>query len=157
MKHPIGLVIGRFQPFHKGHVYLIREALKIADKLIISIGSTNVHDENNPWRFSQIKRMIRLFITNEHLQNKIISIVAIPDYPSDDVWLKETLKKVGKFDVVIGNNDWVKRIFENTTIPVKKVKHYKRGLYEGYKIRELMRNKKKWQDRVPNYIIKLLF
>lgn len=153
-KYHTGLIIGRFQPFHKGHAYLVCEALKTADKLIIGIGSTNVHNENNPWRFSQVKNMIKTFLINENLQDKIISIVPIPDHPDDNVWLKETLKRAGKFDVVIGNNYWVKGIFENAGIPVITVKHYKRGLYEGYKIRELIRNKKKWQDRVPILIRK---
>lgn len=153
----MGLVIGRFQPFHKGHVYLIHEALKIAEKLIIGIGSTNIHDFNNPWRFSQVKRMVKTFLIKEKLQNKVVNIVSLPDNPSDDIWLKEVFKKAGTFDVVIGNNDWVKGIFEHAGISVVTVNHYKRGLYEGYKIRSLMRQKKKWENRVPEYIVKQLF
>ncbi len=152
-KYSIGLVIGRFQPFHKGHVYLIHEALKIAEKLIIGIGSTNIHDLNNPWRFSQVKRMIKTFLIEENLQSKVVNVVSFSDNPSDNVWFKEVFKKAGTFDVVIGNNDWVKGIFENAGIPIVTIKHYKRGLYEGYKIRSLIRKKKKWENRVPNYLI----
>lgn len=155
-KQAIGLVIGRFQPFHKGHAYLVHNALQITDKLIIGVGSTNVHDQNNPWRFNQVKKMIRIFLINENLQRKVISIVSIPDHSSDDIWLKEVFKKAGTFDVVIGNNNWVKRIFKNAHIPVVTVKHFKRGLYEGYKIRQLMRQKKKWQDRVPISVRRIL-
>lgn len=39
MEHKIGLLCGRFQPVHRGHIELIREALKHCDHLIIAIGS----------------------------------------------------------------------------------------------------------------------
>ncbi|MDP6459455.1 MAG: adenylyltransferase/cytidyltransferase family protein, partial [Candidatus Hydrothermarchaeota archaeon] len=37
-----GLLIGRFQPFHKGHVYVVKKVLKGVDELIICIGSAQL-------------------------------------------------------------------------------------------------------------------
>ena len=34
-----GLMVGRFQPFHKGHLFLVRQILQDCDELIIAIGS----------------------------------------------------------------------------------------------------------------------
>jgi len=34
------LIIGRFQPFHLGHLLLIKEAAKEADIIVIGIGSS---------------------------------------------------------------------------------------------------------------------
>jgi len=46
-----GLIIGRFQPFHKGHLHAIEHALKEVDELIIAVGSSQyVNTEDNPWR-----------------------------------------------------------------------------------------------------------
>ena len=45
------LIVGRFQPFHKGHLFLIKKALEKANKIIIGIGSANIIDENNPIDF----------------------------------------------------------------------------------------------------------
>ena len=39
-KHEVGLYIGRFQPFHKGHKSIVESALKQCDRLIIGIGSS---------------------------------------------------------------------------------------------------------------------
>lgn len=155
-KYKIGLVIGRFQPFHYGHAYLLHKALAIADKIIIGIGSSNIKNSDNPWNYQKRRKMLELFIQKEKLESKINSIISLPDDPDDNVWLKETLKKTGSIDVVIGNNDWVEGIFKAARIPVAKVNHYKRFLFEGYKIRRLMQSGKKWENRVPAYIIPLI-
>lgn len=152
-KYKIGLVIGRFQPFHKGHQYLIDEALKIAEKIVIAIGSSNIKDSNNPWSYQKRKKMLEMFVEKEGIADKVVSIVSLPDHPSDDVWLSKTLKKTGRVDIVIGNNDWVKGIFENVGTPVITISHYRRRTLEGYKIRKLMRKQKKWERRVPSYLV----
>ena len=76
--------------------------------------------------------------------------------PDDREWLQKVLQKAGKFDVVIGDNEWVNNIFENAGYKVLRIGHHKRELYEGKKIRGLMKDKKKWQDRIPSYITDLI-
>ena len=34
-----GIVLGRFQPFHNGHAYLVEEAIALFGKVTIAIGS----------------------------------------------------------------------------------------------------------------------
>ncbi|MEM2947357.1 MAG: adenylyltransferase/cytidyltransferase family protein, partial [Candidatus Bathyarchaeia archaeon] len=34
-----GLFVGRFQPFHKGHLSVIEDILKEVDELVIVVGS----------------------------------------------------------------------------------------------------------------------
>ena len=41
-KYRRGLLIGRFQPFHKGHRYLLLECAKLAEKLIILIQNSKL-------------------------------------------------------------------------------------------------------------------
>lgn len=53
---PVGLIVGRFQVFHKGHEYIIRSALDICNTVLIYINF--VQEENtqkNP--FSYTKRL----------------------------------------------------------------------------------------------------
>ena len=40
-KYKTGLVLGRFQTFHKGHEYIINKALEICDKVLVFIGSSD--------------------------------------------------------------------------------------------------------------------
>lgn len=151
-----GLVIGRFQPLHNGHIFLIERALERCDELVIGIGSSNITDQNNPFSFPIRKKMIELFVKDQNLQRRIIKIVDIPDHPSDDEWLKITRNKVGEFDVSFGDNDWVNGIFESAGITVIRTGFHNRIELEGWKIRELMKDGKEWRDRVPHYISALI-
>lgn len=154
--YKIGLVIGRFQPFHKGHAYLIKKSLDIAEKIIIGIGSANVTDENNPYILEKRKEMVRTFVKEEGIGDKVLKIIPSNDDPSDDVWLEQMLKEAPNIDIVIGNNDWVNGIFKKAGFEVMHVPYYKRELYEGWRIRKLMKEGKNWKNRVPSYIISIL-
>lgn len=53
---PIGLIVGRFQVFHKGHEYMIRTALDICDTVLVFIGSAQEENtQKNP--FSYMRRL----------------------------------------------------------------------------------------------------
>jgi len=147
------LVIGRFQPFHNGHRYLLLKALEYADKIVIGLGSSNRRDDDNPFTYKQRIAMLHEFINQEKIEDKIVKIVPIPDVPDDKEWLNLTLQKAGEFDVSIGNNSWVSGIFKEGKIPVKNIPFYKRYILEGQKIRKLLRNGKKWENRVPGYLV----
>lgn len=157
IKFARGLVIGRFQPFHNGHAYLIKKALEYAQTLTIGIGITAKVAEDDPLSYEIRKKMLQKFLQKEHLDDKVKTITPIFDYPSDKVWLDEVLKKVGKVDLIIGNNDWVNGIFQSINIPIQKVPYYKRFLFEGKKIRQLVKQGKSWQNRVPKYLIDTIF
>jgi nicotinamide-nucleotide adenylyltransferase len=142
MNYQTGLIIGRFQPFHKGHLFVVREALKQVEMVIIGIGSTNSKDkENNPFSVEQVRNSIQQVAKQEGWEDRIVQIFDIPDIPSDDVWLQDVLSRVQKFDVVISNNDWVTGIFRDAGYPIIELPFYKRHIYEGKKIRAEMRKK----------------
>lgn len=155
-KYKLGLVIGRFQPFHLGHQYLIEQALKHADKIIIGIGSSNIEDENNPYKIGLREEFIKEFLKQEGLANRVTKLVYIPDVPDDDEWYKIANKLTGKVDVVVGDNSWVNGIYNAHNIPVIEIGHHKRHILEGKKIRHQMKNSKPWKSRVPTYLHKLM-
>ncbi len=70
--------IGRFQPFHLGHMQCVVEALKNAEKLIIMIGSINqAPSVRNPWSFEQRQQMIVESLSDSQLPR--IIFVGIED------------------------------------------------------------------------------
>lgn len=152
MKYKVALIIGRFQPFHLGHLYLLKKAVAIADKIIIGIGSASILDENNPLDFDIRKKIIKAVFYKEKIEEKLIKIVALEDFFDDKKWLNNIKKKVGRFDLVISNNEWTYSIMENAGHRTKKISYYKRNLYEGWRIRKLIKERKKWQDRIPEYL-----
>lgn len=156
MKYKTGLLIGRFQPFHKGHLYLLHKARKMFHTLIIGVGSVNKRDLANPFSYTMRKEMIQLVLQKEHLTKFVEKIISLEDDPDDLIWLKNTLVKTGNIDVVLGNNEWVNGIFENAGYSVIRLPFYKRDLYEGIQIRELMNKGEKWDDRVPEYLKEII-
>ena len=58
--------IGRFQPFHDGHLDVVKKAFKIAKRLIIVIGSANqARNIKNPWTDVERMEMIRKVLLEE--------------------------------------------------------------------------------------------
>ena len=53
------LFIGRFQPFHNGHLKVIKHLSTTYEEIIIGIGSSQYHNESeNPFTADERKKMI---------------------------------------------------------------------------------------------------
>lgn len=135
----MAVIIGRFQPFHLGHLYLIKYATSKATKIVIFIGSSNVTNVNNPFSYKKRKKMIEQTLLEHNLSKKVISIIPIKDYPSDTLWLRKVLQKCKHIDVIIGHNSWVNNLFIEKGYEVIIPPFYKRNIYSGTKIRKNLR------------------
>lgn len=135
MQYRTGLVLGRFQPIHRGHIYLMQKALEQCEAIVIVVGSTNVTDEKNPFGYDRRRKMILGALAKFKLSERVKDIVAIPDNPSDDAWVSAIRESVGQFDVVFGNNEWPNKIFEDAGYTVIRVPYHNRAKYEGSAIR----------------------
>lgn len=90
-KQKIGIILGRFQPPHPGHLYLIGQALKENDKVIIAIGSAGNADPLDAKRRRQI---LSEKISSRYPKNKF-EIVEIDDIDRPiEVWVKYLKKKL---------------------------------------------------------------
>lgn len=59
-KHDMAVFIGRFQPFHLGHLEVIKQGLKQANHVVVLVGSArSPRCHRNPFTFSERKEMIR--------------------------------------------------------------------------------------------------
>lgn len=142
MQYKVGFVLGRFQPFHRGHRYLIEKALEQCESVIVGVGSANVVDEKNPFSFEERKNQITESLKKQDYFLRIDSIIPLDDNPDDGIWLEEMLQKIGNIEVVFGNNEWPNEIFEKAGFKVVRVPLYKRSIYEGTKIRAKLKLKK---------------
>ena len=60
------IYIGRFQPLHQGHLRTIGQALELAAKLIIIVGSARQsRSYENPWSFAEREQLIRACLPAE--------------------------------------------------------------------------------------------
>ena len=120
-----GLFIGRFQPFHKGHLNDVKTALKEVDELIIAIGSSQESNtKKNPFSADKRKNMIELALKKENITN--YKIFNVPDFNNDVKWLGFIKNNLPQFDVVFisdKNTDgerWVELCLKDK-FPIKKI------------------------------------
>jgi len=101
------LFIGRFQPFHQGHLDAIKQISE--SEVIIGIGSSQYSGtKDNPYSFVERKAMIEKFLKNKTKYK----IIAIPDIHDEANWVNHVEKIVGKFDVVYTGNKIVAKLFK---------------------------------------------
>lgn len=78
-KYDLGIVIGRFQPFHKGHKHLIDSALKKCRRVLVLIGSANkAISAKNPFTYEERKRMI------SHSYLPTVCLNSLPNLESEE-------------------------------------------------------------------------
>ena len=76
---PTALLIGRYQPFHKGHKTLVAEAIKRTGQCCIALRDVGGIDEKNPYDFEQVKANIHAACVEFGNKIKVIEIPNIMD------------------------------------------------------------------------------
>jgi len=143
-----GLLIGRFQPFHLGHLDAVLFGLSRVENLFICIGSSNKSNERkNPFSAEERREMITLSI--EPSITDRIKIFDIPDVGDHEKWTFEIDKIVPKYDVIFTNDEFTKTLFEKRKISVISVVLKDREKFSGTNIRNLIIEDKNWRDLVP--------
>lgn len=86
--------IGRFQPFHNGHLAVIRTALQSSKHVIILCGSAHQpRNLRNPWRFDEREAMIRACFSEA--ENKRLLIAPLMDVLYNDaLWVRNVQETV---------------------------------------------------------------
>ena len=75
------MFIGRWQPLHKGHLWLINERLKEGKNIWLAIRDVKP-DEKNPWTAQEIEKMIYEGELKELIIDGRIIVSIIPDIES---------------------------------------------------------------------------
>ena len=150
-----GLLIGRFQPFHLGHLDAVLFGLSRTENLFIGIGSSNKSNESrNPFSAKERREMIISSI--EPSMAERIKIFDIPDVGDHEKWAFEIDKIVPKHDVVFTNDEFTQTLFEKREMNVVPVVLKDREKFSGTNIRKLIADDKNWQDLVPRGTKKVL-
>jgi bifunctional NMN adenylyltransferase/nudix hydrolase len=104
-EYQFGIYIGRFQPFHWGHLQTLKLALDTAAEIILILGSHRVASNiRNPWSSEERIEMIRSCLNAEDLSR--IHFLPIRDWLySDNLWLAAVQQQV--FEITQGSSSVV--------------------------------------------------
>ncbi len=148
-----GLYVGRFQPFHLGHLGAIKTALKEIDELVIVIGSAQYsHKMNNPFTAGERLVMIRHALVEAKLNSSRLWIVPVPDVHLHMLWVSALEGYTPKFNVVFSNEPLTRRLFMESGYEVKNIEFYDRKVYISTLIREKMLQGNSWMEFVPKSV-----
>ncbi|MFW9948572.1 MAG: nicotinamide-nucleotide adenylyltransferase, partial [Candidatus Thorarchaeota archaeon] len=143
-KKEIALFVGRFQPLHHGHIYILTKILKQYKKLKIGIGSSQLSKiKSNPFTYKERLNFISSALNKRGINPDRVEIFPIPDIFNANRWVDHVISIVGEFDTIFSNSDWVRQLFQNKGITVgQKIEIFKKK-YNGSNVRKLISKENK--------------
>jgi nicotinamide-nucleotide adenylyltransferase len=148
-----GLYVGRFQPFHLGHLEAIKDVLNEVDELVIVIGSAQYsHNIHNPFTAGERLVMIRRALQEAEVDYSRLWIVPVPDVHLHMLWVSALEGYTPRFNIVYSNEPLTRRLFTEAGYDVKSIRFYQRKLYTSTLVRGKMLNGENWAKLVPKSV-----
>lgn len=151
------LFIGRFQPFHNGHLHAVQEILQKHKIVIIGIGSAEESNTpENPWTASERMVMIKAALDEKKIPAERYWIVPVRNINNYAVWVQHVTTLVPPFQRMYSGSPIVQALFKkdgrfkcHTVKMVEKI--------SGTRIREYIRkNNPVWQKMVPKSVYEVV-
>jgi nicotinamide-nucleotide adenylyltransferase len=151
------LLVGRFQPFHHGHLSVVREirTTRPSEDLLLGIGSAQAaYTWKNPFTAGERGEMIELALREAEIGG--VRTVPIPDIDRHSLWVRYVESMVPPFARVYTNNPLTRLLFEQARYTVESPRLVDRGRLEGEAIRELLATGGDWKSHVPPAVVRYL-
>jgi nicotinamide-nucleotide adenylyltransferase len=120
------LFIGRFQPFHLGHLDGLKQILanREISQVIIAIGSAETDfTPQNPLTTSERWQLIAATLEENQIKKDQYTITAVRDIHRYSLWPHHLIKLLPPFDFVFSGSQLVRMLFQKHT--TKKVQELK--------------------------------
>ena len=148
-----GLYVGRFQPFHSGHLEAIQYVLKEVTELVVVIGSAQYsHNIKDPFTAGERLVMVRRALKEAAVDYSRLWIVPVPDVHLHMLWVSALEGYTPHFDVVYSNEPLTTRLFIEAGYQVKNIPFFQRKVYTSTLVREKMLSGEKWTELVPKSV-----
>lgn len=152
-----GLFVGRFQPFHKGHLATVRFALGKVDQLVIVVGSAQKsHEPRNPFTAGERIRMIKESLDSDKIDAGRILIIPVPDVDVHSLWTRQVDMLVPKYDVVFANDPFTLMLFRERGVKTVEAPLVERSEMQATEVRRKMATGEKWESLVPAPVARII-
>jgi nicotinamide-nucleotide adenylyltransferase len=152
-----GLYVGRFQPFHLGHLEATKKILDEVEELVIVIGSAQYsHKEENPFTAGERLVMILNALEEAKIDFGRVWIVPVPDVHLHMMWVAAVEGYTPKFQIVYTNEPLTKRLFLESGYKVKSIPFFERQFYSSTMVREKMLIDDSWKSLVPKSVTEFI-
>ena len=115
------MFIGRWQPWHEGHQWLIEQRLKLGKNVLVCVRDM-MPDENNPYTSEEVFDNISLEL-QDYIRVGQVKVMIIPDIESVNYG-----RGVG-YDII--EHEPPKEIGDISATKIRETKHFADGFHEG--------------------------
>ena len=152
--------MGRFQPFHLGHLELVKQILSECDEVVIALtGSQFNYIKKDPFTAGERIEMIHNALRESKIDLSRCFIVAINNQFNVAIWASYLKSSLPEFSKVYSGNDYVKMLLADSGLEVIYPKFFDREKHNATKIRQMISSEEDWESLVPqsiaNYIKKI--
>ncbi|MDG6953568.1 MAG: nicotinamide-nucleotide adenylyltransferase [Nitrososphaerota archaeon] len=149
----VGVLVGRFQPFHLGHLEAVRYAMRKVGYLYIVVGSAQrSHERDNPFTAGERIAMVKGALDGNDIDPSKWMAIPIPDADSHSLWVSTVVSMVPRFDAVFTNDALTFLLFKEEGFDVSAVPYLDRGRYSATNVRDRILERKDWESLVPEEV-----
>ncbi len=151
------LIFGRFQPFHHGHLSVVKWALEDFDELVLLVGMADEsHTLLNPFTAGE-----RIWMMREALKSEGVDLgrIITATVPTMSVYVGHALyiiNLVPHVSAIITRNPVIAQVFRDAGLEVVSPPEFSREKYRGSYIRKLMLEGGNWRDLVPKAVAEIV-
>jgi len=152
-----GLFIGRFQPFHYGHLYALKWILEREEEVVVAVGSAQYsHSFRNPFTLGERIEMIAAALREHSIWGRVL-VSGVPDTDGvHSLWVRLVTSYCPRFTRVYTNDALTRLLFEEEGYEVHPIPFFERERLEGTRIRIAMAEGREWRDCVPSSVARVI-
>lgn len=152
-----GILIGRMQPVHNGHMQIIDKILEEVDEIIIGIGSAQIsHELKNPFTAGERVVMMSQALAESNIDPCRYYIIPMEDINYNAIWVSHVKMMTPPFSIVYSGNPLVKQLFSEECFDVRQPPLYDRLHLSGTEVRRRILEDDNWQELVPEATVNLI-
>ncbi|MBR2557919.1 MAG: nicotinamide-nucleotide adenylyltransferase [Methanobrevibacter sp.] len=157
MEKTRGILIGRMQPVHNGHMQIINKILEEVDEIIIGIGSAQLsHTIKDPFTAGERIVMMNQALADENIDPSRYYIIPMEDINFNAIWPSHVKMMTPPFSIVYSGNSLGKQLFIEENYEVRQPPLYDRLHLSGTEVRKRMLEDSDWEELVPRATVDLM-
>lgn len=152
-----GLIMGRFQPFHLGHLELVRQALGECNDLIVAVTSSQFNYlKEDPFTAGERIEMIHNSLAEAGINPSRWMVLGIENQHNVATWASYLRAALPRFDRVYSGNPYVAMLLADSAISVVQPKFLDRERFNATSIRRMISDGEAWQEMVPAAVARVI-
>ncbi len=159
------LFVGRFQPFHLGHLDVVKQILEKNERVIIVIGSAEKNFlPDNPWTAGERFQLIEESLREAKIPAEKYCIIPVRNVNNYALWVNHINCYVPPYNRLFTGSEIVKACYEGKYHRPHEINKVGPEIFQlkrvlkisATKVREAILKKKKWEKFLPPACAKLL-